>query len=241
MSYSTFLASEAAGLTGAWLKCCSLSLKSLEIDLGIVAVLFCGIFQAHYTFNNLSQESKQRTRDVCFPSFFLVVDVFLLVSAFWIIQFSRRELHFYLHWCDALHLSQSEMGSAIHCHFSGQCCAVDDRLRSQWFDLDRHCSSACPLRGSSLVLFEFDSKESHRMAMASDDHLFGSSRSFRVRLGHSKCLDTRSIVDVHDDIDHRHCHCGVQRNIGWTCSQMASNPVSEDLFFCSDRWVSGSF
>ncbi|KFW72547.1 Sodium/hydrogen exchanger 6, partial [Pygoscelis adeliae] len=62
MSWSTFLLAEACGFTGK-LQHSPLSGTDICRD-GVVAVLFCGITQAHYTYNNLSTESQHRTKQL---------------------------------------------------------------------------------------------------------------------------------------------------------------------------------
>merc|ERR1719233_363737 len=61
MSYSSYLLAEI----------CQMS--------GIVSVLFCGIFQAHYTFHNLSLESKLRTQQLFEVLHFLLETSYFLI------------------------------------------------------------------------------------------------------------------------------------------------------------------
>ncbi|XP_059156900.1 sodium/hydrogen exchanger 6-like isoform X3 [Physella acuta] len=75
MSYSTFQAAEAADLTG------------------IVAVLFCGITQAHYTYNNLSIESKYRSKQLFEVMNFLCENFVFLYIGVSIFTFEALKWH----------------------------------------------------------------------------------------------------------------------------------------------------
>ncbi|XP_023324392.1 sodium/hydrogen exchanger 9 isoform X2 [Eurytemora carolleeae] len=76
LSYSSYLFAEV----------CSMS--------GIVSVLFCGITQAHYTFHNLSAESKLRTRQLFELLNFLMENFIFSYIGVSMFTFSRHKFEF---------------------------------------------------------------------------------------------------------------------------------------------------
>ena len=76
MSYSSYLLAEI----------CEMS--------GIVSVLFCGIFQAHYTFHNLSLESKLRTQQLFEVLHFLLENFIFSYIGVSMFTFSHHRFQF---------------------------------------------------------------------------------------------------------------------------------------------------